>query len=100
MTKTAIVENISFRLREGADESAFLAAMKGLEPFLERNGGVTSREVSRDATGLWTDRYVWEDMTAAQRADATFKQAPEAGALMPFFAQGSLTMGRAEVVVL
>lgn len=100
MTKGAIIETISFRLREGADEAGFLAAMKGLEPFLSRIGGMASREVSRDAEGVWTDRYIWADKAAADRADAEFPKSAEGGALMPFFEEGSLAIRRAGLIAL
>ncbi len=100
MTKTATVESISFRLAEGADTSAFLTAMTDFSAYLERTGGMISREVSCDQSGLWTDRYVWEDRAAAERADAGFKAAPEAAALMPFFDPATLTMHHADMVTL
>ncbi|MBY5932268.1 hypothetical protein KUV51_04585 [Tateyamaria omphalii] len=75
MTKAA--EIVTFRLKPEATPDAFRAAMDTMQPFVDRHGGVISRTLSCDDTGLWTDHILWESLEAAQSLAAQFMEAPE-----------------------
>ena len=97
MTNQPVSEIATFRLTEGADPSAFIAAAQALKPFLDRSGGMIRRTLSRDPDGVWTDHVVWRDHAAAERAAQAMASAPEAAAFMPFIDAATVSMRHAAI---
>ncbi|MEO0391258.1 MAG: hypothetical protein AAF218_10010 [Pseudomonadota bacterium] len=95
MTKTA--EIVTFRLAEGTDTQAFLAAAQAMTPFLQSTGAYLGRALSVDQDGLWTDHITWTDHSAALAAAEQMMTRPEGGAFMAHIDPGSVTMRHAAV---
>ena len=65
----AMIEWAHFRLADGAEESALLAASEALQrDFLQRQPGFVRRELLRGADGRWADFVVWRDEASAAAA--------------------------------
>lgn len=77
-----VAEIVTFRLSEGADPKAFVAAASGMTPFLTETGAVISRTLSTDDGGLWTDYITWTSMQAAKDAAKAVMARPEAAPFM------------------
>ena len=74
--ENTVLELVSFRLNDGVDPTAFLAAAADTAPILKGFGGCLGRHLSCDADGLWTDSVLWKDMDTALRAAETVVQDP------------------------
>jgi hypothetical protein len=99
MTDIQIIETVTFRLKEGVSETDFMVAAQGIEDYLDNCEGLCARTLSRDATGLWREDYVWANDMAAKAADAGFMAAPEAQVFMALVERDSVQMAHAPVVL-
>ena len=72
-----VIELVTFRLKPGTDDAAFIAAVGQSTAFLEQQPGFLAREVGLTATGEWADMVRWADLDAALRAAAAFNAASE-----------------------
>ncbi|WP_299687094.1 hypothetical protein [uncultured Tateyamaria sp.] len=92
-----VAEIVTFRLVEGTDPAAFVAAAKAMGPFLRGTGAFVRRTLSVDNDGLWTDHILWSSQdTAIAASNAMFEQ-PEARPFMAMIAQDGLVMRYAPV---
>lgn len=92
-----VAEIVTFRLMDGADASAFLAAAEGMMPFLEETGAFLNRTISVDETGEWTDHISWTSMAAAKSAAAAMMEQPEAGPFMALIDPETVKMRHATI---
>ncbi len=68
-TDAGVIEWAPFRLVDGADEQALLAAADAIQrDFLERQRGFVRRELLCGADGQWVDFLVWSDDASAMAA--------------------------------
>ncbi|MDJ1017149.1 MAG: hypothetical protein QNJ35_11605 [Paracoccaceae bacterium] len=63
-----VLEIVTFRLAEGADDAAFVEAARGTEAKLRERGALTRRFLTKDETGTWTDVIEWTSMAEALAA--------------------------------
>lgn len=96
-TAEPVAEIVTFRLVEGADPAAFVAAAEAMTPFLRRSGAVLSRTLSADEDGLWIDHVTWTSMTAALAAAQTMMAQPEAGPFMALVDPDTVEMRHAPI---
>lgn len=97
MTDIQMIETVTFRLKDGVSETAFMAVARGLDAYLDRCAGLRARTLSRDETGLWREDYVWATEADNTAADIGFRTAPEAQAFMALVNHESVTMSHAPV---
>jgi hypothetical protein len=98
MTDT-IAEIVTFRLKAGATEAAFLTAMETMQPFVDRSGGVIARTISCDPDGLWTDHVLWNSEDEAKALAAEFMTAPETEDARALIDETTITMRHAKVLM-
>lgn len=96
---TTVAEIVTFRLKNGATEEAFLKAMETMQPFVNRSGGVIGRTVSCDAEGLWTDHVLWESEAQAKALAAEFMTVPETERARDLIDATTVQMRHARVLV-
>ena len=88
MTKTAqpqIAEFVTFSLKDGTDESAFLDTLRTIQSWVDGMPGFLGRQVTRGPDGRWTDHILWADAACAKAAHDSFNHqdfAPEIGEAM------------------
>lgn len=92
------LEIVTFRLAEGTDETAFLAAARGTEAFLRKRGSVTGRWLTKDDDGLWTDVVHWASKDAALDAAAAVMEDPSFQPFMASIDPATVTMRHASVL--
>jgi heme-degrading monooxygenase HmoA len=71
MANGMTVELVLFRLKDGVDTQAFLAAADAIMPDLRAMQGFVRRELLHDANGQWADVVYWashDDALAAAEA--------------------------------
>lgn len=95
--KTA-VECVSFRLRAGISDSAFLEANAKAQAFLRRMSGFQKRELLRDSDG-WLDIVHWETRELAIAAAQKFPTAPEFQELMSMFDPSTVQMRHLDIAM-
>ncbi|MDX5592980.1 hypothetical protein [Pseudovibrio sp. SPO723] len=71
MTKQAL-EVVEFKLKEGANREAFMAAAHKTEAFVRGLDGFVNRTLSCSADNTWLDVVEWRDMAAAKEAGKKF----------------------------
>ena len=72
-----VLEIVSFKLMDNADESAFVEAAGGTEAILRARGALVRRYLVRDESGLWTDVVEWTSMAAALAATEAVMSHPD-----------------------
>jgi hypothetical protein len=73
----SVVETQTFRLRDGVDEAAFLAADRRVqEEFIWRQPGFARRTTARGADGEWLVVLLWGSLAEAEAAHAAFETDP------------------------
>jgi hypothetical protein len=95
---TQVAEIVTFRLKPGATQAAFLEAMQQMQPFVDRSGGVIERTISCDAEGLWTDHVLWSDGAKAKALAEAFMSAPETEAARGLIDETTVAMRHAPVL--
>ncbi|MBD3663534.1 hypothetical protein [Sulfitobacter aestuariivivens] len=96
-TQNIIAEIVTFRLTEGSDPQAFVAAARAIEPMLHAGGHTLSRTLSRDADGLWTDHIIWTSAEAAKAMAEKIMSAPDAAPMMQMIDPEGVVMRHAEI---
>lgn len=94
-----VAEVVTFKLVAGTDPQAFVAAARGIEPYLRGTGAVISRTLSVDADGIWTDYIVWTSLQAAKDAADALMAQPEAAPMMAVIAADSVTLRHAPILL-
>ena len=74
---SSVLEIVSFKLIEDADEASFLKAAAGTETVLRDRGALVRRYLVRDANGTWTDVIEWTSMEAALTAAEAVMSHPD-----------------------
>ena len=92
-----VVEIVTFRLNDGTDPAAFVAAAQDMGPFLRNTGAMIARTLSSDDTGLWTDHITWTSLKAATSAAAQMFERPEAQPFMSMINPEGMDMRHAPV---
>lgn len=87
-----VTETVRFRLKPGVDTARFVADAQATLPFVERMGGMVSRNLSVDEDGLWTDALIWASMEQAKAAQAAAMQEPSFGPFMSHIDETSVEM--------
>ena len=93
----AVAEVVTFRLVDGTDPAAFVAAAEAMGPFLRGTGALIHRTLSVDEDGLWTDHILWASKDTAIAASNAMFERPEARPFMAMIAQDGLVMRYASV---
>ena len=96
-TSAPVAEIVTFRLIEGTEPAAFVAAAADMGPFLRSTGAMIKRTLSSDDTGLWTDHIIWTSLDAAQTAAAQMFEHPEAGPFMAMIDPNGMDMRHAPI---
>ena len=76
-TRQPVMEIVSFKLTQDADETAFLAAARDTEAMLRARGSLIRRFLVKDESGLWTDIIEWTSMEEALSAAEAVMQEPD-----------------------
>ena len=93
-----VMEIVTFRLIEGADQKQFLAAAARTEAMLRDRGDLIRRFLTVDDTGLWTDLIEWRSQTAAKSAAAEVIKSPDFQPLMAMIDVETVTMRHAGIL--
>ncbi|WP_234423628.1 hypothetical protein [Tateyamaria sp. Alg231-49] len=96
-TINPVAEVVTFRLVEGTDPAAFIAAADDMGPFLRSTGAMIKRTLSVDETGLWTDHITWASFGAAKTAAAQKFEQPEAQPFMSMISPDGMDMRHAPI---
>jgi hypothetical protein len=92
----AVIETMTFRLAEGADEAAFLAVDKRLQSdFAYRQPGLLRRTTAR-GQGDWVVIDLWHSAEDADAASRRWDDDPAAQEFMAFVEAGSTEIHRYE----
>lgn len=80
-----VVENVTFRLVEGADDEAFIAADSRLQQeFFHAQAGFVRRTAARSDDGEWLECTFWDSAESAAAAAEAAHRAPAAKACLEF----------------
>lgn len=93
-----IAEIVTFRLTEGSDAAAFLAAARATEAPVAAQPGFLRRVLSRDDSGLWTDQVEWASRDSAEAAAQAVMAMPEFGPFVGFIDLPGLKLRHAQVL--
>lgn len=63
-----VIEVAKFRKKADVSEGEFLAAMRSIDSFAEKQPGFISREMGPDGRGGWIDVVKWRDQASAHAA--------------------------------
>ena len=69
-----LVETTTFRLADGVDEAAFLAADEALQADLSPQQGFVRRTTARGKAGAWLVLAMWRSAEVADAAPAAIPQ--------------------------
>jgi heme-degrading monooxygenase HmoA len=98
MKSKTVVEFVSFQVRAGVTDEAFLKANADAQAFLGRMVGFQRRELFRDGDG-WVDIVHWDSREAALAAAEKFPTATEFQVLMSMFDPESVKMRHLNVAM-
>jgi len=79
----AVVEIVTFKTVEGADEAAFVQAAEAASVFLKSCRGFVRRSLTKGDDGTWIDHIEWRSLAEAKDAAALVL---EQESLRPFMA--------------
>ncbi|MEL6807443.1 MAG: hypothetical protein AAFO97_06655 [Pseudomonadota bacterium] len=96
-TTHPVAEVVNFRLVDGTDPAAFVAAADDMGPFLRSTGAMITRTLSVDETGLWTDHITWTSLEAAKAAAAQMFEHPAAQPFMAMISPEGMDMRHAPI---
>ena len=92
MSDKLTVEIVLFKLKEGADTDAFVAAAAGLAPFLEAQAGFVRRQLLQGDDGQWSDVVHWRTLTEARQAAEVVMQDPRCHPFMGMIEEDGMIM--------
>jgi hypothetical protein len=94
----AVIETMTFRLVDGADEEAFLGVDKRLQTeFAYQQPGLVRRTVARgvgDRAGEWVVIDLWGSVEDADACAARWEGDPLAGAFMSYVDRATIEVRR------
>jgi len=70
---TDILETVTFKLANGVDQNAFLAANVAMTEWASRQTGFRYRSLSQFDDGSWIDVVYWASKADVEAADVNFK---------------------------
>ncbi len=95
----AMVEVARFKLKEGADEQAFIAAERRLASGqITKQPGFISREAAKGANGEWTIILHWTSTTDAEAWTPKFMQDPDGQAFAAQLDFSSMRQDRYQII--
>ncbi|TDK43021.1 hypothetical protein [Antarcticimicrobium luteum] len=98
MTKpVTVAEIVTFRLADGADETAFISAAAAVEDKLQSSGQMLARTLSRTEDGLWTDHVIWRSQEAASAAAQEVMQSPVCAPFLALIDNDSVAMSHGAI---
>lgn len=97
-TTTITLEQVIYRLVEGATEEAFLDANAATEAWLEAQPGFLGRELAVDQDGTWVDHVWWTDLRSAETAAGAYMATDACTQLSAYLVQDSATFRHARIV--
>lgn len=90
-----VIEMLRFRLTDGADEAAFLAADRRLQAdFAYQQPGLLRRTTARGHDGSWLVIDLWRSEADADACDRRWNAEPTAAAFMSFVDRDSMETAR------
>ena len=90
-----MIEILSFRLVEGADEEAFVPADKRVQTeFAYQQPGLLRRTTARGPDGDWVVIDLWRSPDDADAADSGWEQDIAAGEFMSFVDRSTMKVAR------
>lgn len=98
MKEKAAVECVSFRLRAGVSDDAFLAVNTKAQAFLRTLSGFKKRELMRDGDG-WLDIVHWASRELAIAAAQKFPTAPECQEMMSMLDPSTVQMRHLDIAM-
>ena len=93
-----VVEIVTFRLLDGSDTTAFLAAARKTEAMLRDQGALIRRYLVVDADNVWSDIIEWTSMETALAASEAVMQEPDFQPLMQMIDPGTVSMRHAPIL--
>ncbi|MEM1074266.1 MAG: hypothetical protein AAF665_04475 [Pseudomonadota bacterium] len=93
-----VAEIVTFRLIDGADTAAFAEAANGMTGFLKETNAVSSRTLSCNADGVWTDHITWTSLSAAKSAASQLMAQPEAAPFISMIDGDTVQMTHAPIL--
>ena len=97
-TQTPVLEIVTFRTADGADETAFLEAARGTEAMLRDRGSLVRRVLTKADDGTWTDVVEWKSMDEALSAAKAVLQEPSFMPFMSMIDPESVSMSHAPIL--
>ena len=92
-----VVETVFYKLASGVSRDAFLTANGVMTDWLSRQKGFQYRSLSQKEDGTWVDIVYWENMAAADAAEASFKIEMPSTDFYMMFDPATLDMAKSEV---
>jgi len=92
-------EFVTYRLKEGISNKAFVQAASAINSYLRESGNVMSRSLSCGDDGLWTDHIVWKSMKTAEETAAMVMQKPEFGQMSELIDPDSMNLRYASILM-
>lgn len=88
-----VVEIVSFKLYDYADENQFMQNNEGMTAFLQNQPGFLYRSlVKNERTSVWTDIVYWEDQTKAEAAGKAFMESEATRAMIKHIDNNTVDM--------
>ncbi len=92
MSNNHTLEVALFRLKEGTDQEAFLAATDATNTALKQYGGFIRREVLTSEDGQWLDLVYWNSLEEALSAAEQILSDPSCHPFLEMLDMESVTM--------
>ena len=97
-TDPHVLEIVTFRIADSAEEAEFLAAAQGTEKILRDRGALVRRYLVRDKSGLWTDVIEWKSIDSALSAAEAVIETKEFAAFVSMIEPGSVDMRHSPIL--
>ena len=94
----AVIELVTFKLSEGANEDEFIHASKEMEEDMQNIKGYIKRELIKHPDGRYGDLVHWESMDAAKEAMDQAMQMQGPQKYFTFIDESSIDMNHYDVV--
>ena len=95
MENAQIIETVTYRTKDGVSDAEYIKTSPALNAFTARIGGAVSRNLFKDADGLWHEQTVWADAASHQKAMKGFMASEEGQAIVALLDPETLKMSHA-----
>ena len=92
------LEQVTYRLADGIDETAFLEAISPTQSWLQSQPGFLGFELAVTPDGTWVDHVWWSDPAAAEAAAGAYMASEAAAALFAALDMSSAVMRHCRIV--